>query len=107
VETSTLLLRAATLAVLLLGALQAVAVVAWYARARLVTLPRAWHVVSVGLGWLLLQLFVAVALVRTWVPFPLPGGVRVSFALVGQVFVVYGVHSLFWAARRRERKARA
>jgi len=106
-ETSTLALRAATLVALLLGSLQAVAVVAWYARARLVTPSRAWHVVSVGLGWLFVQLFVAVGLARTWVDVPLPGGVRASFALVGQVFVVYGVHSLFWAARRRERKSRA
>lgn len=102
-DRTTLAVRASALAAVLLAVLQALAVVAWYGRARLVAPPRAWHVVSVGVGWTLVELYLVVSLARTWVEVPMPPGAHASLALVGQVFVIYGTHCLYWGARRRER----
>jgi len=103
-EPSTFALRALALLAVLVGLLQAFGVLAWYAGARLVTPPKTWHVVSVAIGWTLIQVFALIGLARTWIDVPLPPGLRACFALVGQAFVIYGTHQLFWAARRRERR---
>lgn len=99
--------RVLALGVSVLGILQALRLLAWYASAHAIGPTKTWHVVTVGVGWLLFQLSFALAVLHTLADWQAIPGFRAALGLAGELFVMAGTWLLFLSAKRRARRLRA
>jgi predicted membrane channel-forming protein YqfA (hemolysin III family) len=93
-------MRAVALLLLLLGAVQDVSVILWYARARFIKPRKIWHVLSVGLGLLLAYAALALEFVRRIVT-DAPTTILAPLIISSSLFLMFGVHALWAEARTK------